>query len=599
MYKDMYILSSRKVSLCTALPRICRREARSLRATKKWRFRGATLAKNRDSPRPVVHHSKAFFLHFPTAGRVDILHLGALGRKPWLLPNRITLDLVTHLGVHASFHLGLYALAPTEEASVGPLLTMSSSFFWSPASNLDLTPWPNSGWTTYPNFILSSADNRSTAYALVSDGTAITATLSTASRFVLLARLSPLLIIGALALFHLVRRLGQVRYARPKATPTSAAPHSFFSYFAPFVTQQDVQQHLRPSLHTPQPHANSNHSDTSSSEDAESSSLDIQGYQRQRHRINKLLSVSLVQPVAWATALGWTLASSSHSELLPSLAQISGWIAIFVRLLVRPPQTPSFDLVALLLGLLLAALVDLFSFIPLLAYHAGASRPISTILPGVLLSITNAAACVYAASLCLRMPVTPGGYEAVVDLDERLRHQSHAVNEAPFTQDDMASTYRLCPTSPEDYCSLYENLSYSWMAPIQKLALRRSLNPTDVWRLRSINDTRLLFRKFKALEHAPGSAANKPRLLSRILRANANDILLDACFKLISVSFAYLGTYVLKSILDEIQIASTDGGRQSDPADTPSPPAWSPRQNPPSPRRHSTSPSPQVGHSLR
>ncbi|KAJ1017870.1 hypothetical protein NDA16_005186 [Ustilago loliicola] len=176
------------------------------------------------------------------------------------------------------------------------------------------------------------------------------------------------------------------------------------------------------------------------------------------------------------------------------------------------------------------------------------------------------------------MPVTPGGYEAVVDLDERIRHKTAATSPTPSQDHDMASTYRLCPTSPEDYCSLYENLSYSWMARIQKLALQRSLNPTDVWRLRSINDTRLLFRRFKELDRTPASRDNnKPRLLSRILRANANDILLDACFKLTSVSFAYLGTYILKSILDEIQIAATHSDyRHHSPS--PDEKQWSPRR---------------------
>uniref|UniRef100_V5EU75 Multidrug resistance-associated protein n=2 Tax=Kalmanozyma brasiliensis (strain GHG001) TaxID=1365824 RepID=V5EU75_KALBG len=177
------------------------------------------------------------------------------------------------------------------------------------------------------------------------------------------------------------------------------------------------------------------------------------------------------------------------------------------------------------------------------------------------------------------MPVTAGGYEAVVSLDERLRQQADVTSKLAAHDHSMAAVYQLCPTSPEDYCNLYENLSYSWMAPIQKLALRRSLKPTDVWRLRSINDTRLLFRKFKALEHVQIAAGRRPRLLSRILRANANDILLDACFKLISVSFAYLGTYILKSILDQIQIAaSPEGNRQPERGDAPSDSAWTPRQ---------------------
>ncbi len=194
----------------------------------------------------------------------------------------------------------------------------------------------------------------------------------------------------------------------------------------------------------------------------------------------------------------------------------------------------------------------------------------------VLLSATNVAISIYSTSLLLRMPIAPGGYEAVVDLDEQLRHHPDAVDKLHPTHQDLASTYQRCPTSPEDYCTLYENLSYSWMAPIQSLALRRSLVPTDVWRLRSINDTRLLFRKFKALlpPSPQDPPAHRTRLLSRILRANANDIALDACFKLISVSFAYLGTYILKSILDQIQLASANPPADRADQDL----QWSPRQ---------------------
>ncbi len=243
-------------------------------------------------------------------------------------------------------------------------------------------------------------------------------------------------------------------------------------------------------------------------------------------------------------------------QALSSASQAGAWLFLTLHLLIRPPQTPSFSLVVLLLALVVCAFVDVLSYVPLLTNGIGNRN--ASVVSHATLSAANAAICVYASSLCLRMPVTAGGYEAVVDMDERLRHQVDANKSTPPADSDLASVYRSCPTSPEDYCTLYENLSYSWMAPIQKLALSRSLKPTDVWRLRAINDTRLLFRNFKALERPSGPDTQKPRLLSRILRANANDIALDAFFKLISVSFAYLGTFILKSILDQIQIAAMD-----------------------------------------
>lgn len=379
-------------------------------------------------------------------------------------------------------------------------------------------------------------------------------------RFVILANMLPLILTAVFITISLLRRIK----SKPDSRLRSSQP-SFFQYFAPFVTDADVRQHRLDSLRHAQ-HSTIQHDvhDASSVQtDTNMHDFGRQGYQRQRTRIHRLLFVSLLQAAASTVAAGWSIASTQHSDILSILSRVSSWIFVFFRLLLRPPQTPSFDVVSLLFALNVLALVHLFSYLPLVHTRLSTGPFDAFTIICILLSLLNVLICAYAASLCLRMPVTPGGYEAVVDLDERIRHKTAATSFTSSQDNDMASTYRLCPTSPEDYCSLYENLSYSWMAPIQKLALQRSLNPTDVWRLRSINDTRLLFRKFKQLEQSTTLPnTNKPRLLPRILRANANDILLDACFKLISVSFAYLGTYILKSILDQIQIAASHPNRE-------------------------------------
>lgn len=445
-------------------------------------------------------------------------------------------------------------------------------------------------WATYygsslPDSAHASFEvtNRSLLASLSSIGNA--AHPSASSRFVFLSRLSPLLVVAAIIIVILLRLLGRRIYPNSKSSQSPTSQYSLFHLLKPFVTRQDVLQHRLAS----QPHRQQGGIDgiaggsglpgaTSTSADSDTLLFGSEGFQRQRRRINRLLVVSLFQAATLAVASGWTLVHIDDAQLVSPLSQLCAWIIIFLRLLLQPPQTPTFDLVAMLTAVNVAAFVDLLSFVPLLDLYSGATSWNLSTLASILYSATNAAICVYAASLCLRMPVAQGGYEAVVDLDERLRHHTDTTDHNDTSSaHDMASTYRRCPTSPEDYCSLYENLSYAWMAPIQSLALRRSLKPTDVWRLRSINDTRLLFRKFKALERKPADGNNKPRLLSRILYANANDILLDACFKLVSVSFAYLGTYILKSILDEIQSAAS---YDDETADLPlrDDLAWSPRQ---------------------
>ncbi|KAN0064357.1 hypothetical protein ACQY0O_002552 [Thecaphora frezii] len=316
------------------------------------------------------------------------------------------------------------------------------------------------------------------------------------------------------------------------------------------------------------------------------------GFRRQRRRIARLVAVAAVEAVSWMVQLGWQIGSSEDAVGLfhpfTTLCLGLGWSYVIFALARCRPQTPPPAILAVLLSLALSAAVGLFSWIPTLAAALRRGNLGAVPLVSLAWSLVDLVLSAYAIRQILLMPIAPGGFEAQVGLEERLRIQSGKAIDDPSGERPLAETYRLCPTSPEDYCSLYENLSYSWMAPIQKLALQRSLAPTDVWRLRSINDTRLLFRKFQALDRDCGSDSNstptKPRrsLLAKVLRANANDVLLDACFKLISVSFAYLGTFIMKSILTEIQLAAAlddDGqdldGRNEEAAEAS---AWTPRQ---------------------
>lgn len=440
--------------------------------------------------------------------------------------------------------------------------TRFAGFLWYPYRKTQLSPINSTITTLSAAFNTTASRSYSTSVSPNSPG------------IVFVAQISPLLLICIVVLAPNLLSVAR-KYHRRKPSQGSATPTSAFAYFAPFVTEKDVRQYRFPVLNASVPSANGDGRPTSTM----SSSLDAEPYgtdgiQRQRRRLNQLLLVALFQSVAWTACTGWTFASSERKHTLICFSQVAAWVNVFCRLFLRPPQTPTFDLVALLFALNVTAWIDLFAFVPLLSSRSNPLKLDVRSSITIVTSAANAIICIYAASLFLRMPVAEGGYEAVVTLEERIG----AIDKAASTPEDSAAVYRLCPTSPEDYCSLYENLSYSWMAPIQKLALRRSLAPTDVWRLRSINDTRLLYRKFKALEQITDSTGHKPRLLFRILRANANDILLDACFKLVSVSFAYLGAYILKSILDEIQIAANLDKDGSDHGKSPSESQWTPRQ---------------------
>ncbi|PWY97994.1 hypothetical protein BCV70DRAFT_193995 [Testicularia cyperi] len=353
---------------------------------------------------------------------------------------------------------------------------------------------------------------------------------------------------------------------------------AILDYFSPFVTNADVLEHNR--IRSARDSDSKIRHPHNSSSTIHDDSHAFDGFRRQRGRNLKLLVVVLAQALTHTTSAAFQLVDvDASSSALASSSVAIAWVYILLSVLLRPPQTPRFSLVLLVFLLLVNALVDLLSLVPLLTSSHGPLRLHFFLHTQVLLCLLDNILIVCAAALLLQAPIAPGGYEAVVDLDERIRNQGTQSHPLPSSQDDMAETYRRCPTSPEDFCSLYENLSYSWMAPIQSLALRRPLVPTDVWRLRSINDTRLLFRKFQALDTvATKDSKQHPRLLAKIVRANANDILLDAFFKLIAVSFAYLGAYILKSILDEIQLAALEDQNGGSTVDPPDGPHWTPRQ---------------------
>lgn len=217
----------------------------------------------------------------------------------------------------------------------------------------------------------------------------------------------------------------------------------------------------------------------------------------------------------------------------------------------RAPETaPVLALSLVLLGLTQAAAMVL-GHIPE-ATTEGALAFLTAAMGG----IVDLLICTAAMSVIFSMPVNAGGIEAQVPLRERVRL---ARNEIVEETEDLERDYKLCPTTPEDYTSLISSLTYTWMEPIQKLSLKRPLLPSDIWRLRSINDTRLLSDKFAKLKFNPKS--NNPRTLAQqLLVCNANDIALDFVYKLCGVTLAYAGPALMKAILQCISDAAESEG---------------------------------------
>lgn len=271
------------------------------------------------------------------------------------------------------------------------------------------------------------------------------------------------------------------------------------------------------------------------------------GYRRQRMRVRALMGLALLE------VIGWSIATGHEQDWAVKGATTIAWAAILLRLTLHSNHTPSIRLLVALVALFLASLQQSLEYLPRpsprrLVYHA-----------------VDLANLVMSISIVLSMPMAPGGWEAVVDEEERQRIKAGAIVEE---QEDLVATYDACPTTPEDYTSLFASFTYNWMNGIMALAKSRPLLPADIWRLHAINDTRLLWARFK-------QTAPQRRLAFRLVKANARDVSLDFVYKIISVSFDYATVYLLRAILESVSAAAAADEEGAPP---PPPGQWTQRQ---------------------
>ncbi|KAK0528927.1 hypothetical protein OC834_003880 [Tilletia horrida] len=247
-----------------------------------------------------------------------------------------------------------------------------------------------------------------------------------------------------------------------------------------------------------------------------------------------MLSIAFISVASSSAQVGSSAGKASLS--VTSVELMLSWLVVAAALIRRLPQTPPYFLLILVHVLGAVALLRLLDHLPQLA--GGAVVP-----PWPTLDLLLCCVFIY---MGLATPMSPGGFEAVLTQAEQQRLASGEVVEEA---EELEQVYSDCPTSPEDYASLWGIVSYRWMNEIQRLALLRPLRATDVWRLRDVNDVRLLYAKYRRL---PGG------LLARVLRTNANDIALDALYKVIGVTLAYAGPAIMKQILDAIAVSDGD-----------------------------------------
>lgn len=349
-------------------------------------------------------------------------------------------------------------------------------------------------------------------------------------------------------LIILLALISRAAYPARQYLPKSAL--SFIASLSPFITEDDLKAqrglHRQAFLRRGAVYA------------GEDSAVEYseEGFKRQANKNAAISSLSLGEAVAWTCVTGWSLSSGSgstlssfDSEALRSLSTSFTWLTVLLYFFCRKPQTPPIGILFLVLVQATSALVRLLNFIP----YSQEGLVHGILRVQLIANAIDLAVCVSTIGIVFTMPTAPGGLEAQVPRSERERL---AGNQAVLETENIQRDYEMCPTTPEDYASLLSTLTYTWMESIQRLALKRPLVPSDIWRLRSINDTRTLSRKFAALTVSPG----KHSLARRLLLCNANDIALDFVYKICGVTLAYAGPALMRAILECISDAAAMEG---------------------------------------
>ncbi|KAI5999875.1 P-loop containing nucleoside triphosphate hydrolase protein [Pisolithus orientalis] len=99
--------------------------------------------------------------------------------------------------------------------------------------------------------------------------------------------------------------------------------------------------------------------------------------------------------------------------------------------------------------------------------------------------------------------------------------------------------------SPEDYASIFEWATYSWVYPLIKRGNTMEMKYEDVWDLTPAMHSGPIFAKFSSIE--------RPNLLLRLIAANRSDLILDILLTVVTVSLSYAAPYFLRRILDLIE----------------------------------------------
>ena len=229
-----------------------------------------------------------------------------------------------------------------------------------------------------------------------------------------------------------------------------------------------------------------------------------------------LPGLALLGALAWLGVGSYTFAV--HTEIRDTILPIvtaATWLYASIRPIVWPSQTIFYDLFALYLAQIVTGFIVLGgSFFDHSVYQL--PLPSSVVLAA---RVVNLSVLTVLLTIVLGMPF--------------------AIPSTRINKDDVGKS-----VSPEDYCSLWDWISFHWVAPLIKKGTYSTLNEDDVWRLSPTLSSRPLTSLFKDIGPA--------HIVWKLWTANSGDMIWDFLLTLVSVTFTYAGPFFLQRILAAI-----------------------------------------------
>ncbi|KAF7298743.1 ATP-dependent bile acid permease [Mycena indigotica] len=229
--------------------------------------------------------------------------------------------------------------------------------------------------------------------------------------------------------------------------------------------------------------------------------------------------VGVLQTLAWS-GLAFVVFNQKDEPTTTSLIQLGflagSWLYTAVRSIASPPQTAPYDLFVIYTLQAIGAAVVLGGLLFDNAF-GGASLPSQGILVGLGVYAAMTAVMLY---LVVEMPMN-----------------------IPSTRVDKTDIGKT--VSPEDYTTISQWMTFSWVYPLVKKGTHNTLNEIDVWNMSPTMQSLPVFVKFQTIYRST--------LLRRVIAANSFDIIIDFIVTILGIFFEYAGPFLLKQLLDVLE----------------------------------------------